>query len=250
MNYESILRFITGESEDVFENIRPARNLSSFESLDIYRTDYWSRLQSVLSEHFPITHKILGDEQFSKYARLYITQNPSHHWDINSYGEAFPCFLQHIRGPSIDRFFPFLVEIAQLEWDSHLLFHAPPESQPVKALEIDEAFLGALKVSPLMRLSLSNYNLPEIYRAAQNETNLANVLMGRPSYFFLARRNFQVHLEELNENEFYLLNIWKQCGSLGLAAEFISDKLKDDHPILNEVTPLLQKLLELELLTN
>lgn len=244
MSLERILSFITGQSQEVPSQVKGSPRLSGFESLNIYRNDYFCRLQNVLGEHYPMTWKILGDEQFYHLAKDYLLKNPSQSWDINSYGHCFPQYLEANSPSAVTEHFPFIPDLAHLEWANHVFFHEDGEPSPVTDLPTTEDKIGRLQLSDKLLLFTSVYQIPSIYRAAQNNESQRPIDWNQPSFYFLSKKDFQVQLEDLNEAQFRLLTLWKKHGSFQNMTEAIDASISDDDPLLAEIAPTIERLID------
>ncbi len=245
-NLDSILKFITGRSESIPINVKGTPRLAPQDSLKIYKTDYFCRLQGVLGEHFPMTWKIMGDEQFHKFSGDYVLKNPSQSWDINIYGHEFPLYLKTSLHPIVLDHFPFLPDLAQLEWAHHEFFHSAAEANPVIDIPASEEQLGELKLATQFQVFTSPYQITNIYRAVQRDESLLPEHWKGPSYYFLSKKDFQVHLEELNETQYRILATWKKQGSFASMSLALEDSISADDPILNEFAPVIERMIRLK----
>ena len=107
--------------------IIPGGSLSSHDSLEIHRSGYIVRLTEALGEIYEAVWWVAGDEDFFRLAKMFILSNPSHTYNLSSYGQEFSKFLQK------ERPFPdllFLPDLARFEWMFKNIFHTP-QHEPV-----------------------------------------------------------------------------------------------------------------------
>lgn len=115
----TLLRIVDGDAHQ-----------SSADRLDVYAQMYWLRLHDALREDYPRIAAILGDERFAAVARAYLARFPSGHPSMRHVGAQFPDFLAHCRETAP---WPFLSDLAQLEWARLAVFDAA--DAPVLGIE-------------------------------------------------------------------------------------------------------------------
>ncbi len=64
--------------------------------LNIYRNNILGNFESILSEIFCVTKKILGEKKFGELAKKYCQKFPSKSGDLNEFGRDFPKFLKPV----------------------------------------------------------------------------------------------------------------------------------------------------------
>lgn len=97
-----------------------SQNGSSKTGLKVYRKNLVFGLCGALEKTYPFCRYLIGEKNFKFLGREYIYAHPSKSSDIIEYGGLFPDFLtsrQEIRD------FPFLHEIAKLEWARERVFY-------------------------------------------------------------------------------------------------------------------------------
>ncbi|MEY4066532.1 MAG: hypothetical protein RIR26_2740 [Pseudomonadota bacterium] len=100
----------------------------------IYQHAYQLRLCEALLESFPVTHWILGDDQFEALSFEYYRAYPSTFFNISETGVNFPKFLA-----KLELEFPFLVDLATLEW--------------ARVVSLYSAYSSQRKITPLSQIS-------------------------------------------------------------------------------------------------
>ena len=248
MKFDDVLNYITGKTNTIPDNLRGVQKLSTEESLNIYRTDYFLRLESVLKEHFPMTNRVLGDTIFNTIAIKYIASNPSNSWDINCYGNKFPFFFRELINKKILNRYPFIEELAQIEWDSHKLFHMDISKSILKSIPTNETELFNLQFSTSIKIFKSSYSMVNIYRSLQNNKTLSDSKFIESTFYFLYRKEFNVHIERLNPTEYRILSLWNCDETFGNFSKKIDLMLTENDSIYTEIGLFLHKLLSLNLL--
>lgn len=109
----------------------------------IYRKNLVFGLCGALQETYRFCHYLLGETNFKFLCREYIHENPSRSADVIEYGANFPDFLI-VRSEIRD--FPFLPDIARLEWAAERAFYLPCfESLIQTQYEIARSYLAFLE---------------------------------------------------------------------------------------------------------
>lgn len=96
--------------------------LPSLERLDIYANMYFYRLLDCLAEDFPKTLAAVGPAHFHNLVTDYLLRHPSRHPSLRYLGRSLPEFLA--THPLLGSF-PYLADLARLEWARADLFDAP-----------------------------------------------------------------------------------------------------------------------------
>jgi Putative DNA-binding domain len=96
--------------------------LPAAERLDIYANMYFFRLLDCLAEDFPRTLAAVGGNRFHNLVTDYLLRHPSAHPSLRELGRRLPDFIAaHPLGAE----FPYLADLARLEWARADLFDAP-----------------------------------------------------------------------------------------------------------------------------
>lgn len=90
--------------------------------LGLYRGNLTTTWHKVLGAAFPVICQLVGDDFFAALARAYGKAHPSDNADLNHFGATFAAFLagfDHVAD------FPYLPDMARLEWLLHRAHYAP-----------------------------------------------------------------------------------------------------------------------------
>lgn len=141
------------------------------ERIKIYAHMYYARLLEVLREDFPRVAAILGCERFAEVVRAYLACHPSRHPSLRHLGCHFAAFLE--TRPEVVAF-PFLSDVARLEWARMEVFDAP-DAEPLRLAHLhllspDEWPDLRLQLIPAFQAMQSNWPVHEIWAAAGEET--------------------------------------------------------------------------------
>lgn len=124
--------------------IRPGKNLTSFQRLEVYNQQYWYRLLDCLEDDFPGLRALLGQRRFARLAREYIVSHPSKTFSLRDLGQELVSFLQR-RSDLIEPNPPLCVEMAMFEWAKIVAFDGPA-SAAIDADYIRTNAAGELKI--------------------------------------------------------------------------------------------------------
>jgi hypothetical protein len=127
---------------------------------------YWIRLHAALREDYPHVAAILDSERFSTLARAFLARFPSVHPSVRWLGARFADFLAESRETAP---WPFLPDLARLEWARLAVFDAP--DAPVLRLEDVRAIAAtdwptvAFRPIPALRVLRSPWPVHELWAA-------------------------------------------------------------------------------------
>jgi hypothetical protein len=94
----------------------------------VYRNNARGALASTLRAAFPAVERLLGEDYFGAVSEEYMRQHPPCSPVLNEYGGEFAAFID---GFSPLHGFPYLGDLARLEWARRAAFHAADASPPV-----------------------------------------------------------------------------------------------------------------------
>jgi len=172
------------QKNELSDLLIPAGKLRADEVMWVYYNDYHIRLQSVLNEHFVSVWKILGDDLFFEVGKKYIQTHPSPFYDLGLYGEKFSDYL---RDQEVSEEFPFLPELADIEYHFQDFFHAavPEAIAPELLTQIQTNSDLGLKLSPLLRPYQSSHPLLEIWDLPNHDSKNLNEIEWLDNHFVL-----------------------------------------------------------------
>lgn len=146
----------------------PAAGLADLRSerrFRVHRNTVFAGLTGVLKARFPAVLRLMGEEFFLGAAQLHVQQSPPQGAALHVYGRDFADFLAVL--PAVSEF-PFLADVARLEWALHDALHAAE----VTAIAADELARVApehagdlrLALHPSLRLLSSPFPVFQIWR--------------------------------------------------------------------------------------
>jgi len=154
-------------SEDkwIQEQLLESNTMTAKERLAIYRDMFQTRVIDSLIDDYPLTHQILEEEVFSSLCLSYIQRNPSRTYTLEKIGDNFAGFVaeQH----SLLNSFPFVADLAQLEFALVKAFHADePEvltSNDMDPTAVDSWLMAKLSPVPSASLLCFAYDVNGLY---------------------------------------------------------------------------------------
>jgi uncharacterized protein (UPF0276 family) len=195
--------------------------------LGIYRGNLSANWEKGLSAAFPVVQQLVGEAFFSALARAYGKACPSPDPDLNLFGARFAQFLggfEHVAQ------FPYLPDMARLEWALHLSYYAPD----VQALDLaDLAGLPPaavesmrLQLRPASSLLRSDWAVAQLWLAHQPGGPAFPLQMAGESRALIVRPQWQPQLVELPAAAFAALSACGRGETLGaaLGAAFAVDE--------------------------
>ncbi len=186
--------------------------------LEIYRVGYFIRRNEALSVTYENIKKVLGQDAFSVLCYEYIVACGSKTYNLNAEGEDLPQFL---KTHWLKEQYPYLPDLAQLEWLFQLTFDAPsyPALLPETAARYGD-FLP-LTLQPHVQLLKTNWPLLTLLNQETKETPHLTPL-GRPCYILVHRdENHQPISREIEPNAFYLLKKSRSRSTLSEVCEAV-----------------------------
>ncbi|WP_163834511.1 HvfC/BufC N-terminal domain-containing protein [Spartinivicinus ruber] len=203
-------------SESIRENGAAIKEFSELsltsnitEKLAIYQQNHFANITQVLQSTYRVLNQIMGEGRFKSIAHGYIKQYPPIEANINRYGEAFSLFLtEH---PLLQEY-PYLAEVAKLEWATHTAFLSPETET------LDIAVLGALadesvvdlmiRLAPSVKLIDSEYPVLDIWQANQPgvDHSVDNKINKSETYLLIMREKDKFSIQPLTKAEYSFLN--------------------------------------------
>ena len=150
------------EIEDVFAGDAA---LPAADRLDIYANMYFYRLLDTLREDFPRTAAATGGDRFHNLVTDYLLAHPSSHPSLRHLGRHLPEF---IAGHALHLEFPYLGDLARLEWTRADLFDAPDvpplRREDLAALPQDRSGEAVFRLVPACALLRTGYDVARLWR--------------------------------------------------------------------------------------
>lgn len=195
--------------------------LTAQQRVAVYRGSSREARLSSLDVVFPVCRSILAERCFRGLATAYLDATPSLSGDLNLYGDTFPDFL---RGPieSANELaaFPYLADLARLEWNWHAVYYAPNDP-PFDMEGFDRASGGGgaegirFRLAAGLRLLWSDYPVGEIWRRHREGADTSCVPMGNGDRLVIRRDVYVPLIEAVEPGLSALLAAIAEGRSLG-----------------------------------
>ena len=170
--YQRLISSICEGSPAAESLVSPAK-LSASEQLRIYQGSVRGSLIQALSDIFSSLKRALGAEFFDAMADRYVRANPSISSSLDDYGALFPEFVADF--PALAEY-PYMSDLAQLDWLWHRLFHAPHQKafDPAELLALSEAEQASVRLHLQSALCclVSEYPLLAIWQLNQDQVEV------------------------------------------------------------------------------
>jgi hypothetical protein len=183
--------------------------ISSERRLDIYRNNVFSTLRGALRDSFPVIQSLLGEPFFNHVAGEFVRLNPSRSGDLHDYGGDFADFLAGFP-PCAD--YPYLPDVARLEWTCDRVFHAAnhPPFDMARLQQLPHDTWSGLRflLQPASGLVASAYPILRIWQVNQEsyEGDQAVDLGQGGVNVLVTRPEFTLQLEAIPGGDFAFLS--------------------------------------------
>lgn len=190
------------------------------ERLGIYRGNLTANWGKALSAAYPVVRQLVGEEFFTGLARAYGKAFASQDPDLNLFGEYFAEFLagfEHVAE------FPYLPDMARLEWALHRSYYA--EDAPVltaadiAGLAPEEVEDLRLALHPATSLVRCDWAVGELWLAHQPSGGAFPDDMARENFALVTRPKWQPRLSMLTEAGYAALSACGLGKTLGEALD-------------------------------
>jgi hypothetical protein len=188
---------------------------------------------------FPVVEGLVGEDFFQSAAGRFTRQSPPTAADLALYGAKFPAFLRTEPGL---REFPYVAEVAAVEWAVNEAYYAP-EAKPLSAEDLtgivpetygDLVFLP----HPSLRLVQSDFAIDRIWSAvkAEDAAAIEGLDPVGPAFILVHREGLDVTLASADQATFEatarlvaglpLAAALAEAGAEFHAAEFLAEHLE------------------------
>ena len=197
------------------------------ERLSIYAGGYMARTQEALQEVYEAAAHVLGAEVFHELAHDYAKAYPSTNYNLTYLGRHLPEFLKSWEGA---KELPFLSDLAALEWEIAMAFHAfdepPADSSKLADLSIDDWENTRLVFQPSVSIVKSAWPVLDIWNVRKKPPEKIRVeLLNRPQNVLVSRRGWEPQCRLIQDAECQMLETLMNRQTLGAACEEASGEV-------------------------
>ncbi len=111
---------LCGENTSV-QTLVEQRGFQATQRINVYRNNIFATLTETLSNIFPVSCAMVGEEFFKSMARIYIRSHTTDSGNLHDFGEHLPSFIESM--PEL-RNYPYLSALAEIDWACHRAFHS------------------------------------------------------------------------------------------------------------------------------
>lgn len=207
----------------LFDHVRADRDVSAGDRLWIYEHAYFARIHEVLQEDFGAAKAAVGADAFHDLAKLYLMAHPPCSFSLRFAGEKFPGFLAGpVVEPLIGRW-PFVADLAALEWTLVDLFDAPDDRLlersalgRIAAERWGELRFALVRAAQLLRLDWPVHGLHEVWSEGSvggaSEAQMLPPIAPVPTAILVHRRRERVVYRAVGRLEELALSLL--CGGV------------------------------------
>jgi len=212
--------------------LRPQRGVPGAERLAIYATGLLARTREALAEAYEAIHHLIGERAFEALAHAYARQHPSHDYNLSEVGREFADFLTTAE---VTQRFPFLPDLARLEWRVREAFHAmeqPPwEVRALSSISLDAWDRARFRFQPSVAVVSAEWPIADLWQARTQAVETINMaLVNRPQHVLVYRQGFAVTCELMEPQAARLLRGLLDGRPLGVACAHLMGESTEGKP--------------------
>lgn len=165
--------------------------MASARRLQVYRNHYSITLREALAATYPAVARLVGEACFNMLAREFITLSPPKSPCLFEYGDGFPLYLAAV---AILDPYPYLPDVARLEWALNVARHAPDTralaSEDFAHLQPAQYSDMVFSFHPACRFVASRFPIDRIWRANMTDNDaIAPIDLGSGKVELLIQRD-------------------------------------------------------------
>ncbi|RZT04415.1 hypothetical protein SAMN05216319_3803 [Duganella sp. CF402] len=187
----------------------------------LYRGNLTTTWTKTLAAAYPVVLALVGEEFFGGLARAYGRAHPSDNPDLNRFGVHFSTFLRDF--PHVADY-PYLPDMAKLEWQLHRAHYAPAaegvSAQQLAAIPPDQLESAHFGLHPAAQLFKSDWAVIPLWQAHQPDSDVAFPQdMAAASHGMVVRPHWQASVQPLSAAAHAALGMLSEGGNFGAALD-------------------------------
>ncbi len=141
-------------AQEAAQHLLPSPTLAPYERIQIYHQQYWWRLLRILSRHYPLLERVIGELSFRfDIAVPYLIDCPPNHWSLELLGERLPAWLRTKKEA-------WLADIASVDWAfTHTVIAATLPPLDLSTVQSARMLILPLYLQPFVTPFLLPYDL-------------------------------------------------------------------------------------------
>lgn len=193
--------------------------------LALYRGNLGATWDKTLAAAYPVVRMLMGEEFFSGLSKAYGRAHPSNSGDLNRFGADFDVFLRHF--PHVADY-PYLPDMAALEWALHRAHYAPAAEAVTAAqlagLSPEQMETARMTLHPACRLVASEWAVVPLWQAHQADSGVDfPELLAVPSHGVVARPQWKTRVVPLSGAGHAALRVLEEGRDFGAALDAAFD---------------------------
>lgn len=196
----------------------------------LYRGNLVANWSKALGSAYPMLQALIGAESFRTLARAYGCLHPSADGDLNRFGAQLPRFLEDFEALPSAKQWPYLADLARLEWAVHRAFYAGDGGRLTAAelSALDAAALDVLhvKLHPTSTLMRAEWALIEVWEAHQAGAAMS-ACPHQACMLRVCRPRWKVEVRAIAAGEYAALEALELGRPLGEALELACEAAAD-----------------------
>lgn len=220
--------------------------------VDIYRNNTHGTLENTLSQVFPVSEALVGENYFKQLATAHISNHPSLDRNLDEYGSQFPQTLAYlIESREELHELSYLSDVAQLEWLIHQSYYAKDRT----AFDVDKfSQLSAEQQTQVhfiladdISLMDSPYPVYDIWLKHQEEItntsdqakddiniNISDAEHSYHSYLLIQRQQWKTNTQVIDNHFYRLLQAIDKKTALIDLTEFLENSPTDIAELIQQ----------------
>jgi len=182
------------------EGFLAAGSLSPEEGFAVYQRAYVARLTEALGDTYESVWKVLGDLIFFDVCEKFITAHGSQAYNLSDYSVKF---IDYLISQSASVEFPFLSDLAHLNWLHKEVFHRAQETglSGEALMALLEKENGRASTVAGFELVTSEYCIFDIWKALKEDSAPPESFVQK-QFMVLYKSDHQVYLKQLTEHQY------------------------------------------------
>ncbi|GJI95736.1 hypothetical protein RugamoR57_24540 [Duganella caerulea] len=198
----------------------------------LYRGNLSATWSKTLGAAYPVIQQLVGEEFFGGLAQAYGRAHPSDNGDLNRFGAHFAAFLRTF--PHVADY-PYLPDMATLEWTLHRAHYAPSAdgvtAQQMAALTPEQIETARLTLHPACTLLASEWATISLWQAHQAGSGVPfPAELAAPDYGLVTRPRWKTQVLPLTAASHAALSVLAAGGAFGAALDAAFER-DDDYDI-------------------
>lgn len=198
--------------------------------LSVYANGYVARIHESLSETYETISHLLGKEKFMNLTTAYARAYPSQDYNLNHVGRDFSRFIHK---SMLSQEYPFLEDLAFLEWELAQSFHSFDEASldlsAFAAIPQEEWENLRINFQPSVKIVRSKWPIHEIWMARKTPLTELNIdLQNKAEEVLISRKGVEVFCEKIGPSKYEMIQGFLNGKKLGEVCELLIERFPEE----------------------